>query len=133
MDSCTRRRVGRMRWAATVAFLSIALAPAASLADSNDASSMAQGIGIGSASAISSLIYGPTKILYAVGGVVVGGLAWAFSGGDADVAKMVITPSVYGDYVISPAVLRGEEPLEFYGRAPGYSPGNVSAAAPDDW
>ena len=132
MDSCTRRRVGRMRWAATVAFLSIALAPVAS-ADENNASSMAQGIGIGSASAISTLIYGPVKILYAVGGVVVGGLAWAFSGGDSDVAKMVITPSVYGDYVISPAVLRGQQPLEFYGRAPGYSPGNVSAAAPDDW
>ena len=132
MDSCTRRRVGRMRWAATVAFLSIALAPAASLAE-NDASSMAQGIGIGSASAISSLIYGPTKILYAVGGVVVGGLAWAFSGGDVETAKTVITPSVYGDYVISPAVLRGEQKLEFLGRAPGYSSGNVSAAGPDDW
>ena len=133
MDSSTRRRVGPMRWVATVAFLSIALAPAASVADDNNASSMAQGIGIGSASAISSLIYGPVKICYALGGVVVGGLAWAFSGGDAEVAKTVITPAVYGDYVIAPAVLRGQQPLEFYGRAPGYSAGNVSAAGPDDW
>ena len=138
METCIRRPSRRTRWTAAVAFLTIALAPVSSLAAENDAGSMAKGIGIGTASALSSLVYGPLKILYATGGLIVGGLGWMFSGGDGEVAKMIITPAVYGDYVISPAVLQGEESLEFYGRAPGYSSpaANVSAAPPpppSDW
>ena len=133
MDSCILRRSRRMRWAAAAAFFSIALAPAASLA-ANDAGSMAKGIGIGSASALSSLIYGPAKIVYATAGVVVGGLSWVFSGGDSEVAKTVITPAVYGDYVVSPGVLTGDEKLEWYGRSPDYPASiDVSAAPPTDW
>lgn len=133
MDSCTLRRSRRLRWTAAVAFFLIALAPTASLAE-NDAGSMAKGIGIGTASALSSLIYGPAKIVYATTGVVVGGLAWVVSGGDADVAKTVITPAVYGDYVVSPGVLMGEEKLEWYGRSPDYpATSHVSTAPPDDW
>ena len=133
MDRYALRRSPRTRSVAAVAFFIIALAPAASLA-SNDASSMAKGIGIGTTSALASLIYGPLKILYATGGVVVGGLSWAFSGGDAEVAKTVMTPAIYGDYVISPSVLTGDEKLEWYGRAPDYPATNVvSSAPPDDW
>ena len=134
MDTCIQRRTARARWAAVVACLAISLAPASALAE-NTASSMANGLGIGAASAISSLLYGPTKIVYATGGVLVGGLGWIFSGGDGDVASSIISPAVYGDYVVSPDVLRGERPLEFYGRAPGYSSGtgNVATAPPDDW
>ena len=45
-----------------------------------------------------------------------------------------MTPAIYGDYVVSPEVLRGHEPLEFYGRAPGYSATtDVAIASPDDW
>jgi hypothetical protein len=133
MERCTPRTLRRSRWAATIAFLSIALSPVAALADDNNAGSMAKGIGVGTAAALSSLIYGPIKILYATGGVIVGGLGWAFSGGDAEVAKTVITPAVYGDYVISPSVLTGDDSLEFYGRAPGQESLDVSAAPPDDW
>ena len=136
MDRCTPKRSRRMQSVA-VAFLisvfTIGLAPSASQA-ANDASSIAKGIGIGTASALSSLIYGPAKILYATGGVVVGGLGWVFSGGDTEVAKTVMTPAVYGDYVISPGVLTGDEKLEWYGRSPEYpETSHVSAAAPDDW
>ena len=71
---------------------------------------------------------------YAITGVVIGGIGWGLSGGDAQVAKMIMTPAIYGDYVVSPEVLRGLQPLEFYGRAPGYSgAANVAAAPPDDW
>ena len=134
MDTCIRRKSTRSHWAAVVACLAISLAPASALAESS-AGSMANGLGIGAASAISSLVYGPTKILYATGGLLVGGLGWIFSGGDGEVAKMIMTPAVYGDYVVSPEVLRGERSLEFYGRAPGYESGtaNVATAPPDDW
>ena len=83
MDRCTPRSSRRMQSVAVAILISvftIGLAPAASHA-ANDAGSMAKGIGIGTASALSSLIYGPAKILYAAGGVVVGGLGCVTSWG----------------------------------------------------
>jgi len=74
--------------------------------------------GWGALSALTSLLYAPVKIVYAVGGLVVSGFAWVFSAGDNDVAKTVATPAVRGDYVVTPEHLRGERPLEFIGRDP---------------
>ena len=44
----------------------------------------------------------------------------AFSGGDSDVMRAVVTPAIRGDYVVTPAHLRGEQQLQFVGRDPGY-------------
>ena len=82
--------------------------------------STAAAAGWGALSALSSLVYSPVKVVYAVGGLVIGGFAWAFSAGDNDVMKAVITPAVLGDYVVTPEHLRGERPLEFLGREPEY-------------
>jgi hypothetical protein len=110
----------------------VALAPSAALA--NSAQNISTGAGLGVGSALATLVYAPCKLIYAGGGLVVGGLAWVFSGGDRDVAKIVLTPSVLGDYVVTPAQLRGEQPLEFFGRDPNYSvsPANVAAAPPEE-
>ena len=72
--------------------------------------------GLGAAAAISSLIYGPAKLLYATGGLVIGAFAWVFTAGDTEVAEMVFTRSLRGTYVITPEILLGEERLEFIGR-----------------
>ena len=108
----------------------LAITPASASADAGETSKQA-GLGIGSAFA--SLVYAPVKIVYAIGGCVVGGLAWAFSGGDSEVLKVVVTPSVLGDYVVTPAHLTGDEPLEFFGRDPEYTPDaiDVAASSPD--
>ena len=74
----------------------------------------------GRAAALCSLFYGPAKIVYATLGLVFGGFAWALSGGDRDVMNRVISPAVRGDYVVTPAHLRGERDLEFFGREPEY-------------
>ncbi len=76
--------------------------------------------GMGAASAVSSLLYGPVKIVYSVLGVVFGGFAYGLSGGDSSVMHAVVTPAIRGDYVVTPSHLRGEQPLEFFGRDPGY-------------
>ena len=76
--------------------------------------------GVGAAAALSSLVYGPVKLVYATLGGLVGGIAWGLSGGDSDVKNAVIMPAVLGDYVITPSIIRGEEQLEFVGRRPGY-------------
>ena len=76
--------------------------------------------GLGSAAVISSLIYGPVKMVYSLLGTVFGGFAWVLSGGDTEVMTAVISPAVRGDYVITPSHLRGEQPVEFIGRRPDY-------------
>jgi len=57
------------------------------------------------------------KGAFALGGAVVGGLGYLFSGGDSDTAKTVWTKSIYGTYIIRPEHLRGEEPVYFLGKA----------------
>jgi len=74
--------------------------------------------GYGILAGVCSLVYAPVKVIYALGGGLVGGLAWVFSAGDNDVARAVVTPAVRGDYVVTPSILRGEEELEFIGKDP---------------
>ena len=76
--------------------------------------------GMGVLAALSTVVYAPVKIAYATGGLFFGGFAWAFSGGDSAVANAVITPAVRGDYVVTPAMLRGDDSLEFIGKDPEY-------------
>jgi hypothetical protein len=92
----------------------MALAPNAALAEE----SPAQEAGIGTAAAIGSLLYAPVKIAYALGGTVVGGLAWCFSAGDKEVAVPIFNRAVRGDYVLTPDHVRGERKIEFIGRDP---------------
>ena len=80
-------------------------------------------------SALATLLYGPVKVIYAASGLIFGGLAWGLSGGDGDVLRAVMTPAVRGDYVITPSILRGERPLEFFGRSPEYR-GDAPSEAP---
>ncbi len=84
------------------------------------AESQAAEAGIGTAAALTSLIYGPVKVTYATLGLVFGGIAWGLSGGDSDVMNAIVTPAVRGDYVVTPDILRGRDSLVFLGRDPAY-------------
>ena len=70
---------------------------------------------LGLGSAISSLIYSPTKIVYAVGGTAISTLALVWTFGNTDAAGSIFTQTVGGDYVVIPAHLQGERKLEFFG------------------
>ena len=120
----------RKQVAGAVAVVGIALAPGTAAAES-EAATIGKDFGLGLGSMVTSLLYGPAKIIYATGGCIVGGFAWVFSGGDNETARTVVMPAVRGDYVVTPAILRGERPLEFYGREPGYEQDTV--AAKPDW
>jgi len=115
-----RLRAGRRGVALLACALFVGLSPATALAEESQAATAGLGIG----SALCSLVYSPFKIVYAIGGGVIGGLAWIFSAGDGEVAGAVISPAVRGDYVVTPDHLRGEKPLEFIGRepTPSYAP-----------
>lgn len=62
-----------------------------------------------------SVVYGATKLAYAAGGAVVGGLTWVFTGGNNTSAQKVWDASLRGDYYIAPEHLQGEKPIRFVG------------------
>jgi len=82
---------------------------------SSDGGSDETGIQVGAWALTVPYILG--KGAFALGGAVVGGLGYAFSGGNSDTAKTVWTKSIYGTYIIRPAHLRGEEPVYFLGKS----------------
>ena len=75
-------------------------------------------LGYGFGSVLASLFYSPAKITYAGLGLLTGGLGYALTGGDPDVANKIIYPAIGGNYVITPTHLRGLEPVIFVGPAP---------------
>ena len=89
-------------------------APAASPSDSTEGGN-ASSAGMGAAAGLSTILYLPLKAAFAIGGGVVGGLAYAFSGGNENAAKSIWTTSMYGTYIITPEHLRGDRPIRFLG------------------
>jgi hypothetical protein len=77
----------------------------------------ASSAGMQAAAAVSSILYFPFKAVFAIGGGIVGGLAYAFSGGNTEAAKSIWTTSMYGTYIITPDHLRGDKPIRFLGVA----------------
>ena len=112
------KTIVRCRAALLAGVLAVSVVPGAVSAEE----SMANEAGIGALSAVSTLIYGPAKLVYATCGLLFGGIAWGLSGGDSDVMNRVVTPAVRGDYVVTPSHLRMERRLEFYGQDPAYRP-----------
>ena len=117
----------RARRALLACVVVLVLAPQGARANDD---SMESEAGLGALSAVCSLLYGPVKVVYAIGGLVIGGLAWGLSGGDGDVLKAVVTPAVRGDYVVTPPILRGERPIEFFGKDPEYR--TIASDTPQD-
>jgi hypothetical protein len=123
------KKMIRVRAGLLACVLALALAPAAAQADEEGLTNEA---GVGALAALSTLIYGPVKIVYATLGTLFGGIAWGLSGGDRDVMEAVITPAVRGDYVVTPAHIRMEETLEFMGRNPEYRTTQHAAVASEN-
>ena len=76
------------------------------------ASSPAYGLG----SFLGNIVYVPLKLVYALGGTLAGGAAWAVTGGDAEVRDSIMDPALTGDYVLTPRHLAGLDTLDFVGR-----------------
>ena len=60
-------------------------------------------------------VYGAFKLAFAGAGAIVGGLAWAFTGGDEEAAQRIWDASLKGTYIITPDHLSGQESVEFVG------------------
>ncbi len=71
--------------------------------------------GMEAAAALSTIVYFPFKAAFALGGGIVGGLTYAFTGGDEEAANKVWRASMEGTYNITPENLTGEKPVHFVG------------------
>ena len=77
--------------------------------------------GWGVLSVLANIGYMPVKTVYATLGGLTGGLAYICTGGSYDTASSIWTPSMGGTYALTPAMLRGEEPIQFAGSSGGGS------------
>ena len=75
----------------------------------------ASSAGMQVAAGFSTLLYLPLKAAFALGGGIVGGLAYAFSAGNEQAAKSIWDTSLYGTYLITPDHLEGNRPIRFLG------------------
>jgi hypothetical protein len=115
----------------TLTFCSMITVPAWSQPSSADTQQgTASGAGVQAASALATILYFPLKAAFAIGGGIVGGLAYAFSGGSEQTAKNIWIPSMYGTYVITPEHLSGDRAVRFLGVAAD-DPASVDAAPLD--
>lgn len=71
--------------------------------------------GMQAAAGVSTLLYFPLKAVFAICGGIVGGLAYAFSGGNEQAAKTIWNTTLYGTYIITPDHLQGNRPIRFLG------------------
>ena len=112
-----RRFAGRAKRsvACSVAALLLVVGSGRPAAAQDEPAHYLEDLGWGLAAIGSNLVYVPVKLVYAVAGGVVGGLAYALSGGSPEAAQLVWSPSLGGAYVLTPAMLQGQEPVFFSG------------------
>ena len=73
------------------------------------------GAGYGAGAVFCSLLYIPFKLTYAILGGLVGGGTYLVTAGNSQAANTVWRSSLGGDWVVTPANLQGQEPLNFSG------------------
>jgi hypothetical protein len=101
------------RLGALLVALALLTAPLPGLAEESE--SVAYSGLTGAGAALCTLVYGPLKVAYALGGTVISGFAWAWTLGDTDVSGPILRSAVRGDYVVAPAHLEGRRDLQFVG------------------
>jgi len=87
--------------------------------------------GWGALTVLSNFGYMPLKLVYSTLGGVTGGLAWACTGGSMETAQNIWVTSMGGTYVLTPNMLKGQEPIAFAG-TPGNEASADAAADKDD-
>jgi hypothetical protein len=114
MEEAAMGTLGRRRTIVAAVVLGIVLGMAAPAAAEDD-NRFARDFGYGVGAFFTNLVYMPTKFVYATLGGVTGGFAYILTGFNFDVAKRIWVPSTGGDYVITPAMLKGDEMIYFSG------------------
>jgi hypothetical protein len=86
------------------------------------------GAGYGAGALLCNVLYIPAKLVYALLGGIVGGGTYLITAGNQQAANTVWRSSLGGDYVVTPQMLAGQQPINFSG--PTDTPPEIPAAAP---
>jgi hypothetical protein len=73
------------------------------------------GAGYGAAALVTNLVYIPCKMVYAILGSIVGGGTWLVTAGNSQASNTVFRSALGGDYVLTPQMLAGQQPIHFSG------------------
>ena len=86
------------------------------------------GAGYGAGALVCNLLYIPAKLVYAILGGIVGGGTYLVTAGNQQAANTVWRSALGGDYVVTPQMLAGQQPINFSG--PTDTPPENAAPAP---
>ena len=67
------------------------------------------------ASGVASVVYFPAKVLFAVGGGLVSGVAYVATLGNPQPARSIWVASIDGDYLVTPLMIEGGDEVNFVG------------------
>jgi hypothetical protein len=89
------------------------------------------GAGYGAAALFGNLLYIPAKLTYAVVGSLVGGGTYLVTAGNTQAANAVWRSALGGDYVLTPQMIAGDQPINFGGpsQAPGAANGTTAGGS----
>ncbi len=73
------------------------------------------GAGYGAAALFGKVLYIPAKLVYAILGGLIGGGTWLVTAGNTQAADTVWRSALGGDYVLTPQMVAGEQPINFSG------------------
>jgi hypothetical protein len=85
-----------------------------------------KGVGVGAGTVVGNIFYMPAKLLYGIGGGLVGGAGYLMTGGNTQVSNTIWRSSLGGDYVLTPDMVAGKQPVHFSG------PTNTATQAADN-
>ena len=71
--------------------------------------------GVYAATVASNIVYFPAKVIFAGAGAVTTGLCYLVTLGDEESAVPIWDASVMGDYLLTPDMMEGREPVHFIG------------------
>lgn len=130
------RKLSLVSLVVAVTFITLIAVPAWSqppTTDTSQGTASGPGPGMQVAALGATVLYAPFKIAYAIGGGIIGGVAYVFSGFSEKTAKNIWIPSMYGDYMITPEQLTGDRPIRFLGvaDAAGEASATTSSPAPE--
>ncbi len=85
------------------------------------------GAGYGAGALFGNVLYIPAKLTYALLGGIIGGGTYLVTAGNTQAANTVWRSSLGGDYVLTPQMVAGKQPINFSG--PTATPPPVNPAA----
>ena len=74
-----------------------------------------KGVGVGAGTVVGNVVYIPAKLVYGILGGVAGGAGWLLTGGNSQVSNTIWRSSLGGDYVLTPNMVAGQDPVHFSG------------------